>query len=118
MMSHIVNNSRDTVNFSSLKEEYAAGDELVLNCTISACQLSPVIATNVISYLKRNNSTINSSVFNIKNNSYCKFSLAVLFTNVNLSNAGKYICSYSLSGSSFFQLSDVKYNATNVTVRS
>lgn len=115
---YIVNNSGDTVSFAPLKPYYVAGDSFVVNCSINLYQLLPVIITNVTFYLKQNNTIVNSNIFSIKNNGYNKFSLAVPFTNVNLSDAGNYICFYSLSGSSFFRLSDFKYNATNVIVKS
>ena len=116
-MSFIVNNSRDTVGFTVLYPYYTAGDSLVLNCTITAYQLSPVINTKVTSYIKHNNIIINSSIFNITVNSSYKFSWITSF-NVKLSNAGRYTCFYFLSNNSFVQSSDVKSTAVNTFVKS
>ena len=115
MMSLIVNNSRDNVSFIPLSSYYTAGESVVINCTITAYQLSPVITTKVTSYLKHNNSIINSSIFDFTVNGYFKFSLTTFFTNVKLSNAGKYICSFFLSNNSFVQSSDVK-STTIITI--
>ena len=114
----IVNNSRDTVSFIPLSSNYTAGDSLVLNCTITAYQLPPVITTKVTSYLKHNNNIINSSIFDVTVNGSFKFSLTTFFTNLNLSNAGRYSCTYFLSNNSFVQSSDVKSKAVNAIVRS
>ena len=114
----IVNNSRDTVSFTPLSPYYTAGDSLVLNCTITAYQLSPVITTKVTSYLKHSNSIIRSSVFSITVNEHYKFSLTTSFTNLKLSNAGNYTCSYFLSNNSFVQLSEVKSTTVTLTIKS
>ena len=116
-VSFIVNNSRDNVSFTPLSSYYTAGDGLVLNCTITAYQLSPVITTKVTSYLKHNNNIINSSIFDVTVNGYFKFSLTT-FTNVKLSNAGRYTCTYLLSNNSFVQSSDVKSKTVNAIVKS
>ena len=116
-MSFIVNNSRDTVGFTVLYPYYTAGDSLVLNCTITAYQLSPVITTKVTSYFKHNNNIIEPRIFDVTVNGYFKFSLTT-FTNVKLSNAGRYTCTYLLSNNSFVQSSDVKSKTVNVTVKS
>ena len=117
LMSLIVNNSRDTVSFTSLSPYYTAGDSVVINCTITAYQLSPVITTKVTSYLKHNNSIIKSRIFDITVNGYFKYSLTT-FTNVKLSNAGRYTCTYFLSNSSFVQSSDVKSTVVSAIVKS
>ena len=117
-MSFIVNNSRDTVGFTVLYPYYTAGDSLVLNCTITAYQLSPVITTKVTSYLKHNNSIIESHIFYVTVNGYFKFSLTTFFTNVKLSNTGVYTCTYFLSNNSFVQSSDVKSKTVNAFVKS
>ena len=117
-MSLIVNNSRDTVSFTPLSPYYTAGDSLVLNCSITAYQLSPVITTKVTSYLKHNNSIIESRIFDVTVNGYFKFSLTTFFTNVKLSNAGRYTCTYFLSNNSFVQSSDVKSKTVNAFVKS
>ena len=113
-----VNNSRDTVSFVPLSSNYTAGDSLVLNCSITAYQLPPVITTKVTSYLKHNNNIINSSIFDVTVNGSFKFSLTTFFTNLNLLNAGIYSCTYFLSNNSFVQSSDVISKAVNAIVRS
>ena len=118
MMSFIFNNSRDTVSFTPLISYYTAGDSLVLNCTITAYQLSPVITTKVTSYLKHNNIVINSSILNVTVNGSFKFSWTTFFNNVKLSNAGRYTCTYFLSNNSFVQSSDVKSKTVNAIVKS
>ena len=117
-MSLLVNNSRDTVSFTPLSSFYTAGDSVVINCTITAYQLSPVITTKLTSYLKHNNSIIESRIFNVTVNGYYKFSLTTFFTNVKLSNAGRYTCTYFLSNNSFVQSSEVKSKTVNATVKS
>ena len=117
-MSFSVNNSRDTVSFTLLSSFYTAGDSLLINCTITAYQLSPVITTKVTSYLKHNNSIIESHIFYVTVNGYFKFSLTTFFTNVKLSNAGRYTCTYFLSNNSFVQSSEVKSKTVNATVKS
>ena len=118
MMYFVVNNSRDTVSFTPLSSYYTAGDSVVINCTITAYQLSPVITTKVTSYLKHNNIVINSSIFNVTVNGSYKFSWATFLNNVKLSNAGRYTCSYFLSNNSFVQSSDVKSETANVNIKS
>ena len=118
MMSFIFNNSRDTVSFTPLISYYTAGDSLVLNCTITAYQLSPVITTKVTSYLKHSNNIINSNIFDVTVNGYFKFSLTTFFNNVELSNAGRYTCTYFLSNNSFVQTSDVKSKTVDAFVKS
>ena len=117
MIFFIVNNSRDTVSFTPLSSYYTAGDSVVINCIITAYQLSPVITTKVTSYLKHNNIVINSSIFNVTVNVSYKFSLTTSF-NVRLSNAGKYTCIYFLSNNSFVQSSDVKSKTVDAFVKS
>ena len=117
MMSLIVNNSRDTVKFTPLSSYYIAGDRLVLNCTITAYQLSPVITTKVTSYLKHNDIIVDSSILNVTVNGSFKFSWTTSF-NVKLSNAGRYTCTYFLSNNSFVQSSDVKSKTVNAIVKS
>ena len=117
-MSLLVNNSRDTVSFTPLSPYYIAGDSLLINCTITAYQLSPVITTKVTFYLKHNNSIVKSHIFNVTVNGYFKFSLTTFFPNVKLSNAGRYTCTYFLSNNSFVQSSDVKSKTVNATVKS
>ena len=120
MMSLIVNNSRDTVSFTPLDLNYTAGDRLLINCTITAYQQSPVITTEVTSYLKHNNIIIDSSilVFDITVNDHYNFSLTMLFTNVTLSNAGSYTCSYFLNNNSFVQSSEEKFDAIKIKIKS
>ena len=113
----IVNNLRDTVNFTPLSPYYIAGDNLVLNCTITAYQLSPVITTKVTSYIKHNNIIINSRIFDVTVNDFYKFSWITSFI-VNISHAGNYTCSYFLSNNSFVQSSDVKSKTVNAIVKS
>ena len=117
MIFFIVNNSRDTVSFTPLNPNYTAGDSLILNCTITAYQLSPVITTKVTSYLKHNNTIIEPRIFDVTVNGYFKFSLTT-FTNVKLSNAGRYTCTYLLSNNSFVQSSDVKSKTVDAFVKS
>ena len=118
-MSLLVNNSRDTVSFTPLSSYYTAGDSLLINCTITAYQLSPVITTRVTSYLKHNNSIINSNIFDMTvNDEYYKFSLTTFITESKLWNAGQYTCTYFLSNNSFVQSSDVKSKAVNAIVKS
>ena len=117
-MSLIVNNPRDIVSFSSLSPYYTAGDSLTLNCTITAYQLSPVITTKVTSYFKHNNIIITSHTFDVTIHELYMFSLIKSFTNLKLSNAGNYTCSYFLSNNSFVKSSDVKSVAVNAIVRS
>ena len=112
-MSFIVNNSRDTVGFTVLYPYYTAGDSLVLNCTITAYQLSPVITTKVTSYLKHNDIIVNSTIFNVTVNGSYKFSWTTSF-DVKLSNAGNYTCTYFLNNNSFVQPNEVK--STTVTL--
>ena len=107
----------DAVSFTPLSPYYTAGDNLVLNCTITAYQLSPVITTKVTSCLNHNNIVINSSILNITVNGSYKFSWTTSFY-VKLSNAGRYTCTYFLSNNSFVQSSDVKSKTVNVTVKS
>ena len=116
--SFIVNNSRDTISFTSLSSHYTAGDSVTINCSITAYQLSPVITTKVTSYLKYNNNIIKSYIFDVTVNGYFKFSLTTFFNNVKLSNAGVYTCTYFLSNNSFVQLSDVKSKTVNAFVKS
>ena len=118
MIFFIVNNSRDTVSFTPLSSYYTAGDSVVINCTITAYQLSPVITTKVTSYLKHNNSIIESRIFDVTVYGYIKFSLTTFFTNVKLSNAGRYTCTYLLSNNSFVQSSDVKSTTIDTIVKS
>ena len=115
--SLIVNNSRDTVSFTSLTSYYTAGDSLVLNCSITAYQLSPVITTKITSYLKHNSIIVNSSILDVTVNGSYKFLWTTSFY-VKLSNAGRYTCTYFLSNNSFVQSSDVKSKTVNVTVKS
>ena len=117
-MSFSVNNSRDTVSFTPLSSYYTAGDSLVLNCTITAYQLSPVITTKITSYLKHNDIIVNSSMFTVTVNGFYKFSWTTFFNNVKLSNAGRYTCTYFLSNNSFVQSSDVKSITVNVKIKS
>ena len=116
-MSFSVNNSRDTVSFTPLSSSYTAGDSLLINCTITAYQLSPVITTKVTSYLKHNNIIVNSSIFNVTVNGYFKFSWTTSFY-VKLSNAGRYTCTYFLSNNSFVQSSEVKSTTVTLTIKS
>ena len=113
----IVNNSRDTVSFTPLSPYYTAGESVVLNCTITAYQLSPVITTEVTFYLKHDEIIVNSSIFNVTVNGSFKFLWATSF-DVKLSNAGRYTCTYFLSNNSFVQSSDVKSKTVNATVKS
>ena len=113
----IVNNSRDIVSFTPLSSNYTAGDSLVINCTITAYQLSPVITTKITSYLKHNNIIVNSSIFNVTVNGSYTYSWTTSF-NVKLSNAGRYTCTFFLSNNSFVQSSDVKSTTVNTIVRS
>ena len=117
-MSFSVDNSRDTVSFTLLSSFYTAGDSVTINCTITAYQLSPVITTKVTSYLKHNNSIIESRIFDVTVYGYIKFSLTTFFTNVKLSNAGRYTCTYLLSNNSFVQSSDVKSTTIDTIVKS
>ena len=114
----IVNNSRDNVSFTPLSSFYPAGDSVVINCTITAYQLSPVITTKVTSYLKHNNNIIESHIFDVTVDTYFKFSLTTFFSNVKLSNAGRYTCTYFLSNNSFVRSSDVKSKKVNAIVKS
>ena len=117
-MFFIVNNSRDTVSFTPLSVYYTAGESVVLNCTITAYQLSPVITTKVTSYLKHKNSIVESRIFNVTVNGYFNFYLTTFFLNLKLSNAGRYTCTYFLSKNSFVQSSDVKSETVNAIVKS
>ena len=105
----------DTVSFTPLSPYYTAGMSVVLNCTITAYQLSPVITTEITFYLKHNNSIIRSSVFNITVNERYKFSLTTSFTNLKLSNVGNYTCSYN---NFFVQLSEVKSATVTLIIKS
>ena len=118
MMFLIVKNSRDSVNFSSLNAYYTAGSSLVINCTITAYQLSPVITTEVTSYLKHNNNIIESRIFDVTVNGSYEFSLSASFIEVNLSNAGNYTCSYLLNNNSFVQSSEVKSTTVTLIIKS
>ena len=113
-----VNNSRDTVSFTPLSSYYTAGDSVVLNCIITAYQLSPVITTKVTSYLKHNNSIVESRIFNVTVDGYFNFYLTTFFLNLKLSNAGRYTCTYFLSNNSFVQSSEEKFDAVNVKIKS
>ena len=120
-VSFIVNNSRDTISFTSLSSRYTAGDSVTVNCTITAYQLSSVITTKVTSYLKHDNiinNLIKSRIFDVTVHTYFKFSLTTFFNNVKLSNAGRYTCTYFLSNNSFVQSSDVKSKTVNAIVKS
>lgn len=116
----IVNNSRDDLSFTAVKEYYTAGDGLEVNCTITAYQLSPAIATEVTINLQHNNTKIEPSTFYSKVEGSRKFSLDISFSHVKLSNAGSYTCCYFLSNNnnSFVQPSDIKTTVTNITVKS
>ena len=116
--SLIVDNSRDTVSFTPLTSYHTAGDSLTLECAITAYQLSPVITTRITSYLKHNSMIVNSSIFTVTVNGSYKFSWTTFFNNVELSNAGKYTCTYFLSNNSFVQSSDVKPATVDVRIKS
>ena len=117
-VSFIVNNSRDTISFTPLSSHYTTGDSVTINCIITAYKLSPVITTKVTSYLKHNSSIIESNIFNVTVNGYFNFYLTTFFSNVKLSNAGRYTCTYSLSNNSFVQSSDVKSETVDAIVKS
>ena len=108
----------DTVSFAPLTSYFTAGDSVVINCTITVYQLSPVITTKTTSYLKHNNSIIKSHIFNVTVEGSYKFSLTTSFTKVKLSNAGNYTCFYFLNNNSFVQSSEVKSKTVNVTIKS
>ena len=117
-VSFIVNNSRDNVSFTPLSSYYTVGDSLIINCTVTTYQLSPVITTNVTSFLKHSNRVNESKIFDVTVNDYFNFFLTFSFANLKLVNAGKYSCTYFLSNNSFVQSSDVKSKTVNVTIKS
>ena len=117
MLFLIVNNSRDVVSMS-LFNEYTAGDSLNANCTITAYQLSPPIATKATINILHNNSIINSSVLDIGATGIHSHSLNISFTNLKLSQSGEYTCSYIRSNNSFVEPSNVKLANTSMHIKS
>ena len=117
MLIHIVNNPDDVVSMSQLNE-YTAGDSFDATCMITAHQLSPPIATKATISILYNNSIINTDVFYIDATGSHEPSLSIPFTDLKLSQSGKYTCSYIRSNNSFVQPSDVKSDVTKLNIKS
>uniref|UniRef100_A0A1X7V1Q4 Uncharacterized protein n=1 Tax=Amphimedon queenslandica TaxID=400682 RepID=A0A1X7V1Q4_AMPQE len=116
-VSTLVNNSRDTVSMPVLNE-YTAGDSFNVACMITAYELSPSIATKGTVNSIYNDSIIRSDVFNIGATGSHKPSLNIPFTNLKLSQSGKYICSYTRSMNNLFvQPSELTSNTSELNIK-
>ena len=99
---------------------HISGRDFFATCTVTTCQQSPFINTEVTLVIQshNNNSTMHSKVFNINNARTCSFHLNINFTDVYLSNSGRYICSYFLSNSSFVKLNHNISDDANLIIKS
>ena len=121
MFSQIVDNSKDNVNMTI---NHISGRDFSATCIVTTCQQSPFINTKVTVVVNghNNNSTMYSREFNNNTNDLetCLFFFSINFTEVYLSNSGRYICSYFLSSrsNSFVKLNHNISDDANLTIKS
>uniref|UniRef100_A0A1X7V2V0 Protein-tyrosine-phosphatase n=1 Tax=Amphimedon queenslandica TaxID=400682 RepID=A0A1X7V2V0_AMPQE len=94
-----INNSRDLVSFNQLHSLYTAGDDLVINCTITPYEMSPSLSTFATIELIHNKASVVESI--ITSNEYTNITISKDFNGVKLSDAGTYTCQYYLKYSNF-----------------
>ncbi|XP_019861187.1 PREDICTED: hemicentin-1-like [Amphimedon queenslandica] len=112
-----INNSRDLVSFNQLHFLYTAGDDLVINCTITPYEMSPLLSTFATIELIHNKVSIVEPI--ITSNEYTNITISKDFNGVKLSDAGTYTCQYYLECSNFTSFvlpSEIKTDDINLFV--
>ena len=101
---------------------HITGHDFFVTCTVTTCQQSPFINTEVTVVISHNNiSTTYSKVFNNDNTNdarVCFFNLNINFTKVHLSNSGRYTCFYFLNNNFLVELNNAKYDDANLIIKS
>ena len=114
-----VNNSKDIV---TLTINHTTRQDFFVTCTVTTCQQSPFINTDVTVVISHNNNSITySKVFNNDNTNgtrACSFQLRINFTKVHLSNFGRYTCSYFLNNNLSVELNNKKSDNADFIIKS
>ena len=94
---------------------HISGLDFFATCTVTTCQQSPLINTEVTVVIKSNKNIMYSKVFNNDAANGCSFQLRINFTEVQLSKSGNYICFYFLN---FVELSNEKNDTAKFIIKS
>ena len=104
------------MRLNKIQPYYAAGEEIVISCTVIINTMSP-LKINATIELQRKNMTLKSST---TLSDFTNFTISYNLTDFKLSDAGVYTCSYYLTHVNYALVlrSDTKTAVTNVSVQS